>query len=186
MCGTRDHIDYPEFVFHLAHHDAQLTGMTGHPVKNSACRTHGIGTVKFHAGGRTAHSQGLIALVEGELLTCIRQGKGKRLEMSSCIIVTCPRHTDVFIHHSLPLPFELKRQNLFEDAELNTDELEDGGEGNGVLNQVALNGGSQLFDREGTKLSPFVGRIRFDLVAVIEDRRTGLHEPEMSIHGVLV
>ena len=42
--------------------DAELARVPCHPVQHSRRRAHGVGTVKAHPGGRTAHREGLVAL----------------------------------------------------------------------------------------------------------------------------
>jgi hypothetical protein len=75
MRRADDHIHDPDFVLHLAHHDAQLPGMAGHVHKHTRGRAHGIGGVKFYSRRDAAHGGGHIAGDDG-----LRLGKLWRFE----------------------------------------------------------------------------------------------------------
>ena len=186
MRGADSHVNHSGFVFYLAHHDAQLLGVPSHPVKHPACGAHGISTVKAHPSGRAPHGERLIALEKCQSLPGIGQRKGKRLEMGICIFVARPSDPHVLGNHRLAFPLELQGEDLFENLKFNANQTQDRGQSNCVLNQITLDVRSQLFDREGAKLDASGGGARFDLVSVVKDSRTGSHQPEMPIHGVLV
>src|SRR5713226_1824918 len=186
MRRANRHIHNPDLVFDLTHHDAQLATVPGHPMQYSGRRTHRIGAVKSHSRRGPSHRQRLVTLEEREFLAGVGEREGKRLEMSSGIVVAGPSDTHVLGDHRLAFSLELNRQDLFEQFELDSNQSQQSPKGDGILNQITLDVGSELFDRKGTELNAVGGCSRLDLVAVIEDSGSGSHELEMPIHAILV
>ena len=106
--------------------------------------------------------------------------------MALGVVVASPRDADVLIDGGLALLPKLKCQDLFEDLELDADQLKRRRQGDRVLHQVAPGARRQLLDRERAQLHAVGWAARLDLVGIEEHHRTGPHEVQVAIHGVLV
>ena len=65
-------------------------------------------------------------------------GVGNGWKCARRVVVAGARHADVFVDRRLALALELQGQDVFEDVELDADQLQDRRQRDGVLDQVAL------------------------------------------------
>src|SRR2546428_12242489 len=83
-------------------------------------------------------------------------------------------------------PSELERQDLLEDVELDLDQAQQGGQRDGVLNEISPDRWRQRFDGKGAELHALGNGTRLDRVAVEQHGRARLHQPQVPIHRVLI
>src|SRR6266498_4361095 len=106
--------------------------------------------------------------------------------MRASVVVTGAGHSDVFGNDGLPFSFELQSEDVFEDLKLDADQAQHRCQSNGVLNQISSDVRRQLLHRKRTKLDAGFNFARFDLIAVVKDKRTRFHQAKMAIHRVLI
>src|SRR5207249_11493978 len=106
--------------------------------------------------------------------------------MSRRAVVACSCDARVFGHGGRAPPPELDRQDLLENLELDLDHAKDRGQRYGVLDEIAPDGGRQGFDGKRAELHAIGDDTRLDRVAVEEHRGARAHQPQVSIHGVLI
>ena len=113
MRRADSHIDDPEFILDLPHHNTQLPRMSRHPMKHTGRRAHRISAIETDAGSGPAHCQCLVPLEKSQRLSAIGERKRKRLEMGGGVVVARARYAHVFGDDGLSLSFELKGENIF-------------------------------------------------------------------------
>src|SRR6266498_1614093 len=106
--------------------------------------------------------------------------------MRASVVVTGAGHSDVFGNDGLPFSFELQSEDVFEDLKLDADQAQHRCQSNGVLNQISSDVRRQLLHRKRTKLDAGFNFARFDLIAVVKDKRTRFYNAYQSIHRVLI
>jgi len=135
---------------------------------------------------RTAHGQGLVAGPDGQRFGAGRERVRERLEVRAGMVEAGAGHGHVFIDHVLTLSLKLRRQGLLEDLEVQPEQGQGHAQRDGVLDELVSALVGQLRDRHRTQLNALVGVAGFDRVAVKEHAGARAHQPQVSVHGVLI
>src|SRR5579859_861204 len=186
MRSADGHIDHADLVFHLAHHDAGLASVRGHPVQNAGRRAHGISAIEFHPGSGAAHSHGGVSAEHSVLRLSHGKRVGEGLEVGCAVFVAGARHIHVFFHHGLALLLELFDEHALQRLEADAHHVEGSAQGERVLRDFVARDIRQFRNGKRAKLHARSSGARLDRVGIVNARRARGEQVEVAIHGVLV
>ena len=109
-----NHVGHRDFALALPDHDAELTGVRGHPVQHPRGGAHRIGAVELDPRGGGAHRQGVVPGPYRLGFGARRDVELKRLELVLREGEAGLGHADILVDDLLALAPELQRQGVLE------------------------------------------------------------------------
>src|SRR5438552_3397705 len=186
VSGADRHIDYPDLVFHLPHHDSSLARMSRHPVQNAGRRTHRVCAVEFHTRSRSAHGHGGVAAEHRVPVLGHGKWPAERLEIRGGVIIAGPCDCDVFGDHGFAFLLELLGEDLLERLEADAHHAEAGADCECVLGHLVPGDVSQLRNWKRAELYAVRRGAWFDRVSVVNAGSAIGEQAQVAIHGILV
>ena len=179
-------VHHANLVLNLAHHNAGLAPVRGHPVQHAGGGAHGISSVKLHAGSCSAHRQRGVAAEHRIALLSHRQRFGEGLEVRRGVFVTGACDADVLIDHRLALLAELRLEHTLQRLEAHAHHAQSCSQRQRILGNLVARDVRERAHRQRAYLHAVRSRAGLDGVRVIDTSAAGLEQAQMAIHGVLI